>query len=874
MGVMMDMETRYKPEAVEQKWISEWERSNVFHSEPDGRKPYTIVMPPPNVTGVLHMGHVLDNTLQDILIRRARMLGYNALWVPGTDHASIATEAKVVSWLKSMGIAKRDLSREEFLKYAWEWKEKHENIIITQLKKLGVSCDWQRKKFTMDPDMSWAVIHVFVELYNRGLIYRDLKMINWDPVAQTALSDEEVIYKEVNGKLYYVKYPIIGEERYIIIATTRPETIVADTAIAVNPEDERYKDLIGKMAIVPVVNRKVPIIADEYVDPEFGTGALKVTPAHDPNDFEIGRRHNLEVIDVMNPDATMNENAGPLKGLSREAARRKIIEILQEQNLLEKVEDITHAVGFSERTDVPIEPRLSKQWFVRMKPLAEPALKAVLNGEIKFIPDRFINTYRQWMENIHDWCISRQLWWGHRIPVWYVNDSDDEFVVAHDEEEAYKIAREKYGYNVKLKQDPDVLDTWFSSWLWPLSVFNYFQNPDNKDFKYYYPTTVLVTGPDIIFFWVARMIMAGYAFANEKPFRDVYFHGIIRDKLGRKMSKSLGNSPDVLKLIDDYGADSLRMGVLMSSPAGNDLLFDEKLIEQGRNFANKLWNAVRLILSWQPIEKSLSNSQQATISWFEWRLNEATREVNKLMDQYRLSEALKLLYSLTWDDFASWFLEAIKPKDKLLPKEALEKVYAFTDHILRLLHPFIPMITEELWHRLPDREGFIATSSYPTAKDSDQYPFVSYSDRWLKETVSWLRRIYQEGEKPETLYVIEREKERMDTIRPLYPMLYSLTPIREVREVKEFPEGSLPALTGTFLVAVKAPALREKELQRLEKEKKRLNDLLQATHKKLSNKNFVARAPKHIVEKEKQKAKDIQTQLEMVEEQLERLLKT
>ncbi len=871
---MKEMEARYRPETVEQKWIKEWEKANIFHSEPDERQPYTIVMPPPNVTGVLHMGHVLDNTLQDILIRRARMLGYNALWVPGTDHASIATEAKVVAWLKSMGIEKRELTREEFLKYAWEWKEKHENIIITQLKKLGVSCDWQRKKFTMDPDMSWAVIHVFVELHRRGLIYRDLKMINWDPVAQTALSDEEVVYKEVNGKLYYVKYPIVGVDKYIVIATTRPETIVADTAIAVNPEDERYKELIGKMAIVPVVNRKVPIIADEYVDPEFGTGALKVTPAHDPNDFEIGRRHNLELIDVMNPDATMNENAGPLKGLSREAARKKIVEILKDQDLLEKVEDITHSVGFSERTDVPIEPRLSKQWFVKMKPLAEPALKAVLNGEIKFIPDRFINTYRQWMENIHDWCISRQLWWGHRIPVWYVNGSEDEFVVAHDEEEAYKIAREKYGYDVKLEQDPDVLDTWFSSWLWPLSVFNYFQNPDNEDFKYYYPTTVLVTGPDIIFFWVARMIMAGYAFANEKPFRDVYFHGIIRDKLGRKMSKSLGNSPDVLKLIDDYGADSLRMGVLMSSPAGNDLLFDEKLIEQGRNFANKLWNAIRLILSWEPSENSLSDSQQATITWFEWRLNEVTGEVNRLMDQYRLSEALKLLYSLTWDDFASWFLEAIKPKDKLLPREALEKVYEFADHILRLLHPFIPMITEELWHRLPNREGFIATSNYPTAKDSAQYPFDDYSDRWLKESVSWLRRIYQEGERPEILYIRERERERMDTIRPLYPMLYALTQLKEIREVKEFPEGSLPALTGTFLVAVQAPALREKELQRLQKEKKRLNDLLQATQKKLSNQNFISRAPKHVVEREKQKAQDIQTQLEMVEEQLERLLKT
>ena len=723
----MEIPSKYDPALTEEKWYAYWMSRGFFRSVPDPeREPYTIVIPPPNVTGVLHMGHMLNNTIQDVLIRRARMLGKNALWVPGTDHASIATEAKVVGMLREQGIKKSDLTREEFLEHAWEWKEKHGGIILEQLKKLGASCDWERTKFTMDPEMSESVIRVFVDLYRKGYIYRGQRMVNWDPQAKTAISDEEVIYKEVASKLYYLEYKIAGGGGGVTIATTRPETILGDTAVCVHPDDPRYKNLIGKKVLVPLIDREVPVIADEYVDREFGTGVLKITPAHDENDYEIGLKHGLEVIDIFNEDGTLNEAAQIFTGEERFAVRDKIVDLLREKGHLVKIEDYTNKVGFSERTDVVIEPRLSLQWFLRMKELAEPALKNVLNNEIRLVPGKFKNTYRHWMENIRDWCISRQLWWGHPIPAWYIPGTGD-YVVAETVEEAVQLAREQSGNQDlqagDLRQDEDVLDTWFSSWLWPISVFDGIRNPENPDYKYYYPTDDLVTTPEILFFWVARMIIAGYEYAGEKPFKNVYLTGIVRDKQRRKMSKSLGNSPEPLELIRKYGADGVRVGMLLCSPAGGDLLFDESLTEQGRNFGNKIWNAFRLVQG-MPSDDSLEQPAycaQAT-KWFGEMLNASKQKLQDQFDEYRLSEALMTLYRLFWDEFSAWYLEAIKPQpgqpvDGITRARTLE----FMEELIRLLHPFMPFITEEIWHLIRERkeEDCIINAPWPQVEPYD-----------------------------------------------------------------------------------------------------------------------------------------------------------
>jgi valyl-tRNA synthetase len=708
----MSISTKYNPAETEDKWYSYWLSKKFFHSEPDEREPYTIVIPPPNVTGVLHMGHMLNNTIQDVLIRKARMQGKNACWVPGTDHASIATEAKVVAMLKEQGINKKDLSREEFLKYAWEWKEKYGGIILEQLKKLGASCDWDRTRFTMEEDLSEAVIDSFIHLHKKGWIYRGIRMVNWDPAGKTAVSDEEVIRKEVNQKLYYIKYLISGtEDQFITIATTRPETIMADAAICINPNDERFTHLKGKKVFVPLVNHEIPVIQDEYVDMEFGTGCLKVTPAHDLNDYELGVKHHLPVTDILNDDGTLNELAVILVGEDRFVARKKIAKMLEEAGHLEKVEDYKSQVGFSERTDAAIEPKLSMQWFVKMKEMAQPALDDVLNGEVNLIPNKFENTYRHWMENVRDWNISRQLWWGQRIPAWY--DDKDNWVVAKTKEEALEefwkkkhldetcSDTEKAGFKHQLepfvRQDEDVMDTWFSSWLWPISVFDGFKNPDNKDINYYYPTNDLVTAPEILFFWVARMIMAGHEFMGKKPFTNVYLTGIVRDKLGRKMSKSLGNSPDPIGLIEKYGADGVRVGMLLCSPAGNDLMFDESYCEQGRNFANKVWNAFRLVKGWE-VDQNLENPNSQAIAWFESRFNEALVEIEDNFKQYRLSEALMATYKLVWDDFCAWYLEMVKPAyQQPIDAGSYHATVNYFQKILTLLHPYMPFLTEELW---------------------------------------------------------------------------------------------------------------------------------------------------------------------------------
>ena len=718
---MNELATKYNPADVEEKWYAYWLKNGLFKSKPDGREPYTVVIPPPNVTGILHMGHMLNNTIQDILVRRARMEGKNACWVPGTDHASIATEAKVVNKLAAQGIKKSDLSREEFLKYAWEWKEEHGGIILKQLQKLGASCDWDRTAFTMDEIRSESVLKVFVDLYNKGLIYRGVRMVNWDPKALTALSDEEVIYKDEHSKLYYLRYFIEGEDKYIIVATTRPETILGDTAVCVNPNDPRYSFLKGKKVIIPLVNRVVPIIMDDYVDIEFGTGCLKVTPAHDVNDYMLGEKYNLPSIDIFNDNGTISEAGGLYVGMDRFDVRKQIAKDLQEAGLLEKVEDYDNKVGYSERTNVVIEPKLSMQWFVKMDKLAAPALDAVMKDEIKFHPDKFKNIYRHWMENIKDWCISRQLWWGHRIPAYYLPQGG--FVVAATPEEALKLAREKSGkadlQMSDLRQDEDCLDTWFSSWLWPISLFDGINNPGNEEINYYYPTTDLVTAPDIIFFWVARMIMAGYEYEHKLPFRNVYFTGIVRDKIGRKMSKSLGNSPDALELIKTYGADGVRMGLMLAAPAGNDILYDDALCEQGRNFNNKIWNAFRLVKGWN-VDETLPQPQTAAIAveWFDAQLNRTLEEVKDLFGKYRLSEALMAIYKLFWDEFSSWYLEMVKPAyQQPIDRKTYDATLRYFDALLRMLHPFMPFITEELWQHLYDRkEGeSIMTARFPAA---------------------------------------------------------------------------------------------------------------------------------------------------------------
>ncbi|MDR1369919.1 MAG: valine--tRNA ligase, partial [Dysgonamonadaceae bacterium] len=740
----MEIATKYNPSDVESKWYEYWMKNNFFHSEPDDREPYTIVIPPPNVTGVLHMGHMLNNTIQDILVRRARMMGKNACWVPGTDHASIATEAKVVAKLASEGIKKTDLTREQFLGHAWEWTHKHGGIILEQLKKLGASCDWERTCFTMDEKRSESVIKVFVDLYNKGLIYRGVRMVNWDPAAKTALSDEEVNHKEQQGKLYYLRYKIAGESGYAVVATTRPETILGDTAVCINPNDPKNAHLKGKKVIVPLVNREVPIIEDEYVDIEFGTGCLKVTPAHDINDYMLGEKYNLEILDIFNDDGTLNDHGLHYAGMDRFAVRNQIEKDLEAAGLMEKVEAYTNKVGFSERTDVPIEPKLSMQWFLKMENPAKPALEAVMNDTIQLYPPKFKNTYRHWMENVKDWCISRQLWWGHRIPAYFLPQGG--YVVAETEEKALELAKEKTGNKdlklSDLRRDEDCLDTWFSSWLWPISVFDGINNPENKDIRYYYPTNDLVTAPEILFFWVARMIISGYEYRGEMPFRNVYLTGIVRDKLGRKMSKSLGNSPDPLDLIAEYGADGVRLGMLLTSPAGNDLPFDNELCVQGRNFSNKIWNAFRLVKGWEVADIEQPEASAAACRWFESKLQQIVKEMGDLFDKYRLSEALMLVYKLFWDEFSSWYLEMIKPGyQQPIDRKTYGETLNFFDSLLRLLHPFMPFITEELWQALFERkEGeSIMVNPMPEIRDYDSGLLEGLET--VKEIVAGIRTI-------------------------------------------------------------------------------------------------------------------------------------
>jgi valyl-tRNA synthetase len=879
----MDISTKYDPSKTEDKWYKYWLENNFFSSKPDNREPYTIVIPPPNVTGVLHMGHVLNNTIQDILIRRARMMGKNALWVPGTDHASIATEARVVAKLKNEGIEKSSLSREEFLKHAWEWTEKHGGIILEQLKKLGCSCDWNRTKFTMDDDMSESVVKVFVKLFNKGLIYRGIRMINWDPVAKTAVSDEEVIFKEVKSKLYYVKYKISGENDYLTIATTRPETILGDTAVCVNPNDKRYSHLVGKNVVVPIVNRIVPIIKDEYVDMEFGTGCLKITPAHDINDYQIGLKYNLEIIDIFNDDGTLNNKALAFIGMDRFEAREAVYKALKEQGLIEKVEDYINKVGFSERTDAVIEPKLSLQWFMKMKEIAKPALENVLNGNIRLIPSRAKNIYKHWMENIKDWCISRQLWWGHRIPAFYLPDGK-QFVVAENIEHALELAKIKTGNTEltinDLKQDEDVLDTWFSSWLWPISVFDGIRNPENEDIKYYYPTNDLITAPDILFFWVARMIMAGYEFLNEKPFSNVYLTGIVRDKLKRKMSKSLGNSPEPLELIEHFGADGVRMGMLLCSPAGNDLLYDDSLPEQGRNFANKIWNAFRLVKSWKPDNLTpQSETELIAQKWFESKLNQAIEIINDHFNKFRISDALMVVYKLFWDDFASWYLELIKPQSsKHLNEKTYNAAITFFEALLKILHPFMPFITEEIWQNLKERNSR-ETIMYEKWPSENKYNLdIINQFEEIKLLISEIRNIRQEkniGMKtPLTLYIKHSNVD--ENYKTYYPVICKLVNINEIQLLKEQKltnTSSFRINTNEFYIPLGDLIDKEDEIIKIKEELEYYKGFLTIVTNKLNNEKFVKNAPINVVETEKRKKSDAETKIKVLEDRLHQLNK-
>ena len=870
---MNELATKYNPADVEEKWYAYWLKNGLFKSKPDGREPYTVVIPPPNVTGILHMGHMLNNTIQDILVRRARMEGKNACWVPGTDHASIATEAKVVNKLAAQGIKKSDLSREEFLKYAWEWKEEHGGIILKQLQKLGASCDWDRTAFTMDEIRSESVLKVFVDLYNKGLIYRGVRMVNWDPKALTALSDEEVIYKDEHSKLYYLRYFIEGEDKYIIVATTRPETILGDTAVCVNPNDPRYSFLKGKKVIIPLVNRVVPIIMDDYVDIEFGTGCLKVTPAHDVNDYMLGEKYNLPSIDIFNDNGTISEAGGLYVGMDRFDVRKQIAKDLQEAGLLEKVEDYDNKVGYSERTNVVIEPKLSMQWFVKMDKLAAPALDAVMKDEIKFHPDKFKNIYRHWMENIKDWCISRQLWWGHRIPAYYLPQSG--FVVAATPEEALKLAREKSGkadlQMSDLRQDEDCLDTWFSSWLWPISLFDGINNPGNEEINYYYPTTDLVTAPDIIFFWVARMIMAGYEYEHKLPFRNVYFTGIVRDKIGRKMSKSLGNSPDALELIKTYGADGVRMGLMLAAPAGNDILYDDALCEQGRNFNNKIWNAFRLVKGWN-VDETLPQPQTAAIAveWFDAQLNRTLEEVKDLFGKYRLSEALMAIYKLFWDEFSSWYLEMVKPAyQQPIDRKTYDATLRYFDALLRMLHPFMPFITEELWQHLYDRkEGeSIMTARMPEPQPVDMEIINRFET--TKLVVAGIRTIrLQKGisnKEQLTLQIIGAHDHSNDCI------LTKMTNLATIETIEE--KDPAAASFRVHAIPMSNAIDVEAELKKLEAELKYAQGFLKTVMGKLGNERFVQNAPEAVVAMERKKKADAEEKIKSLEESIAALKK-
>ncbi len=874
---MNELATKYNPADVEEKWYAYWLKNGLFKSKPDGREPYTVVIPPPNVTGILHMGHMLNNTIQDILVRRARMEGKNACWVPGTDHASIATEAKVVNKLAAQGIKKSDLSREEFLKYAWEWKEEHGGIILKQLQKLGASCDWDRTAFTMDEIRSESVLKVFVDLYNKGLIYRGVRMVNWDPKALTALSDEEVIYKDEHSKLYYLRYFIEDEDKYIIVATTRPETILGDTAVCVNPNDPRYSFLKGKKVIIPLVNRVVPIIMDDYVDIEFGTGCLKVTPAHDVNDYMLGEKYNLPSIDIFNDNGTISEAGGLYVGMDRFDVRKQIAKDLQEAGLLEKVEDYDNKVGYSERTNVVIEPKLSMQWFIKMDKLAAPALDAVMKDEIKFHPDKFKNIYRHWMENIKDWCISRQLWWGHRIPAYYLPQGG--FVVAATPEEALKLAREKSGkadlQMSDLRQDEDCLDTWFSSWLWPISLFDGINNPGNEEINYYYPTTDLVTAPDIIFFWVARMIMAGYEYEHKLPFRNVYFTGIVRDKIGRKMSKSLGNSPDALELIKTYGADGVRMGLMLAAPAGNDILYDDALCEQGRNFNNKIWNAFRLVKGWN-VDETLPQPQTAAIAveWFDAQLNRTLEEVKDLFGKYRLSEALMAIYKLFWDEFSSWYLEMVKPAyQQPIDRKTYDATLRYFDALLRMLHPFMPFITEELWQHLYDRkEGeSIMTARMPEPQPVDMEIINRFET--TKLVVAGIRTIrLQKGianKEQLTLQIIGAHDHSNDCILTKMTNLATIETIEE----KDPAAASFRVHATEYAIPLSNAIDVEAELKKLEAELKYAQGFLKTVMGKLGNERFVQNAPEAVVAMERKKKADAEEKIKSLEESIAALKK-
>ena len=880
----MELPKRFDPAQSENKWYQHWLKKGYFRSVPDDREPYTVVIPPPNVTGVLHMGHMLNNTIQDVLVRRARMLGKNACWVPGTDHASIATEAKVVRLLGEQGIKKSAIGREEFLKHAFAWKEKYGGVILEQLKKLGASCDWDRTRFTMEPDLSEAVIDVFIDLHNKGLIYRGLRMVNWDPQALTAVSDEEVIHKEVNSKLYHVRYRIDsplpgrgagGEGEYITIATTRPETILGDTAIAVHPDDERYAHLKGKRAIVPLIGRSIPIIFDDYVDREFGTGALKVTPAHDVHDHELGKKHKLETIDILEPNGTLSAAAQRYIGDDRFVARKKIAKDLEAEGHLVKVEDITNKIGYSERTDAVIEPRLSLQWFVKMSELAKSALEVVLDGRVKLHPQKFVNTYRHWMENVRDWCISRQLWWGQQIPAFY-NDAGD-VAVCRTNDEAIEQFRSA-GKSVNgIKQDEDVVDTWFSSWLWPISVFDGFKDPQNKDINYYYPTNDLVTAPEILFFWVARMIMAGLEYRSEVPFKNVYLTGIVRDKQGRKMSKSLGNSPDPLELIEKFGADGVRTGMLFSSPAGNDLPFDESLCEQGRNFSNKIWNAFRLVKGFSIEEREPDPPAQAAVAWIQSRVKRATTEIDALYDQFRISEALMATYKLIWDDLCSWYLEAIKPpfidgKAGSIDRATYEATITVFEDVLKLLHPFMPFLTEELWHALRDRkEGDdIIISQWPKGGEGDAKLEAEVQHAF--ELVTAVRNVrYGRGLSPkEPLDVEVRGAAPMrGAVIGLVNKLGNVSSIHGERKG----EGTITFLVGTteYAVDLGSNVDTDAERKKAEEELNYLRGFLSSVEKKLSNERFVAGAPPQVIENERRKKADAEAKIKALEERLSQL---
>ena len=874
----MAIADKYLPQEIESKWYDYWIEKNLFHSEPDAREPYTIVIPPPNVTGMLHMGHMLNNTLQDVLVRRARMLGKNACWVPGTDHASIATEAKVVAKLKAEGIDKATLTREEFLAHAWEWKEKHGGIILKQLRKLGASCDWERTCFTMDEARTESVISVFCDLYRKGKIYRGVRMVNWDPSAKTALSDEEVIYKESQGKLYYLRYKLEGTDRNIIVATTRPETILGDTAVCLNPNDPRYADVPeGARVIVPLVGRSIPIIRDEYVDIEFGTGALKVTPAHDVNDYMLGEKYGLETIDIFNDNGTINDKVGMYVGMDRFDCRKQIEKDLEAADLLEKTEAYTNNVGYSERTGVAIEPKLSMQWFMSMQQIAEPATKAVLEDVIRFVPEKYKNTYRHWMENIKDWCISRQLWWGQRIPAYYLPKGG--YVVAETAEQALALAQEKAGDATltlaDLRQDEDVLDTWFSSWLWPISVFDGIRNPNNEQINYYYPTNDLVTGPDIIFFWVARMIMAGYEYRNEKPFGNVYFTGIVRDKIGRKMSKQLGNSPDPLDLIAEYGADGVRVAMMLCSSAGNDLMFDNALCEQGRNFGNKIWNAYRLINGWQ-VDESLAQSEcsQQAVAWFTNRFNAALAEIEENFKNYRISEALMVAYKLFWDDFSGWYLEMIKPAyGSPCDAATMAATKQIFEQLMLLLHPFMPFLTEEIWQDLAERKDgeSICVAALPKAIEADEKALARFA--LAQEVVSAVRNVRKQKNLPQKealeLKVVRDENYPAEFEAAIVKMA-NISQVTFVTE-KNPMDAAFIVKTTQYFVPMGDNIDKEAEIAKLEKDLAYQQGFLATVMKKLSNERFVSSAPAQVVENEQNKKRDAEAKIAAIEEQLKAL---